>query len=119
EDDQDLLTATFETLAKISQGAQTTNQHDYLANDYFAVLPFEVDGARAKIRLVPDRAGGEGATRAERLAHAVGRGAARLELQIQRGKDAPWEKAASSKVTGVAPIDQRKLRFDPFRNGRG
>ena len=54
--DQDLLFATFNRTMTLPIAPLWTNVHDFMANDYQAVLPFAVeDIGRAKFRLVPMR----------------------------------------------------------------
>lgn len=72
---QDLLFATARSLVTLLPGALTTNVHDFLANDYFAMAPFMIDGVgRVKLKLktrgrAPEGPGGT--DRAHRLLEAL------------------------------------------------
>ena len=53
-DDQDLLFATIRSPWTTVLAALRTKFHDFLANDFYAVSPFRVDGiGRVRWRLVP------------------------------------------------------------------
>ena len=145
--DQDLLTATIRSPLTMALAPLTTLQHDYLANDFYAVSPFKVDGlGRAKLRLrslrherhAPDP-GDEGRGRAERLARAVAAGRAVFHLEARLlppanslnglvasavagsslDRDGTWVPVAKMSLEAQLPVDQAALRFDPFLNGRG
>lgn len=117
--DQDLLLATIRRPWRTPLSPLSTNVHDFLANDYYGVSPFEVAGVgRARLRAVPRRDGRRIGSREERLAQAVaeGRGVFTLELS-QGGGD--WIRLAEVKLLDAVPVDQEALRFSPFRSGRG
>jgi hypothetical protein len=104
----------------------TTNAHDYLANKYWAVSPFEVGQTRhVKFRLCP-------ATRPERrassgrehhrnqlLTSAVNRAPVPFQLQARRTFEIVWQPLAAVWLTEQLELDQEALRFSPFLNGRG
>ena len=117
--DQDLLFATIQHPWTMPFAPLTTEQHDFLANDYFAVSPFDVAGVgRGKLRLVasrPRRLLSRG--RGERLDEAVARGEAALRLEVRTAKR--WEPVALLRILKRADIDQEALRFSPFRDGKG
>lgn len=100
----------------------TTAVHDYLANTYFAVAPFDVPGiGRAKWRLCPEAAalpGSHTQTRAEKLRAAVASHAA-LRLELRRTWTRGWRPVARVVLDEEIPADQALLRFSPFRTGRG
>ena len=117
--DQDLLFASIRHPLTTVLAPLTTEQHDFLANDYYAVSPFDVSGVgRTKLRLVasrPRRLRERG--RDARLAEAVRRGEAwlRLELLVEQR----WVQVARVVLLEPARIDQQRLRFSPFRAGKG
>lgn len=117
--DQDLLFATIRSPWTTLLAPLTTEQHDFLANDYYAVSPFQVNGAgRCQLRLVCPRPRGLRGSRGERLQKAVERGEASLQLQL-RLEGADWTPLAEIRLLEASPIDQAALRFSPFRDGRG
>jgi hypothetical protein len=117
--DQDLLFATIRYPWTTPFAPFTTEQHDFLANDYYAVSPFDVAGVgRAKLRLVSSRPRKLSArNRGDRLAEAVERGEAFLQLELQTEKS--WEPVARIVLLEPAQVDQARLRFSPFRDGKG
>ena len=121
--DQDLLFATIRRPWTMPFAPFMTNAHDYLANDYFAVSPFSVPGfGRAYLRLRPDDDGGRGAygeSRVERLLRAVSRGDAKMRFEVRRSWRHEWATVALVTLRRPVEIDQERLRFWPFRNGRG
>jgi hypothetical protein len=127
--DQDLLLATIRSPWTTLFAPLTTEQHDFLCNDYYAVAPFALEGgSRAlKLRAVAIRderhalaPGGSGPalSRGERLELDVRNGRAALELQARagRGRYAPVARIA---LRHRVDLDQARLRFSPFRDGRG
>lgn len=124
--DQDLLLATIQRPWTMPLSPFTTRTHDFLANVYFGVSPFEVEGlGRVEWRLVPVAPSPAGEQRRERLARAMAQGASlSLELAPYSG---PWRRPSATRfarvaellLTGELELDQEALRFDPFRSGRG
>lgn len=125
--DQDLLLATIQRPWSLPFAPWSTRFHDFLANAYFGVSPFEVPPlGRGEWRLVAENAAEPGGSRKERLAQAIAAGRAALLLEW-----APYPGALARPVperfipllriqlSGWLEIDQRALRFDPFRSGRG
>jgi hypothetical protein len=89
--DQDLLAATIRSPWTTLVAPLTTLTHDFLANDYYAAWPLEVEGlGRARLRLrslrherhAPDP-GDDGLDRARKLDKAVAEGAAVLRLEAR------------------------------------
>lgn len=121
EGDQDLLMATILSPFTMASSPFTTRTSDFLANRFYAVSPFAVEGVgRTKFRLSPlspPRA--MGSTRAERLANAIAAGEARWLLEARPVFRFPWKPVATLTLAALADVDQVKLRFDPFRSGRG
>ncbi|UJR85723.1 hypothetical protein [Sandaracinus amylolyticus] len=125
--DQDLLFATIRRPWTMPIAPLTTRAHDFFANDYFAVSPFEVHEAGAvEWRLVPDGPIEDGHTREEKLAIAIARGHARFVLEgrpyrrlIDVGRHRDWHPVADVVLLERVVIDDDALRFDPYRAGRG
>lgn len=124
--DQDLLLATIRRPWTMLLSPLTTNHRDFLANDYYAVSPFVVDGlGRVEWRLRPEVPSPDADSRASRLA-AAARGPARLVLEYAPYRP-PWRIADESpfsplvrvELREIAEVDQNTLRFDPFRADRG
>jgi hypothetical protein len=131
-EDQDLLLATIQRPWSMPFAPLTTRQHDFLANDYYGVSPFEVAPlGRIEWRLVPEKLDAErllpaSATRAERLAAALREGSATLRLEwapysgpLRRPAAELFAPLVRLKLTAQLELDQEALRFHPFRAGRG
>ncbi|MBF5045055.1 hypothetical protein FGE12_21815 [Aggregicoccus sp. 17bor-14] len=124
--DQDLLCATLRSPWTLGLAPLTTQVHDWLANDYYGVSPFEVEGlGRAKLRLVAQGPGSQGAlgtSRVQRLLAAAGEGHARFALEVQPlgGASAGvWSPVVQLVLGRELQLDPARLRFSPFRSGRG
>jgi len=117
--DQDLLFATIQHPWTTLLAPLTTEQHDFLANDYYAVAPFDVAGlGRTKLRMVASRPRRlHAADRGGRLREAVERGEAsfRLEMRVEDR----WVQVARLVLLEPVQLDQERLRFSPFRDGKG
>jgi hypothetical protein len=119
-DDQDLLFATIRTPLTTPLGPVGTHVHDFLANTYFATAPFDVLGfGRVKWRLVPERRGSRQGDRGGRLTAVVARGKATLRLEMRRTLRRGWVPVARIRLEHEVQVDQDRLRFSPFRDGRG
>jgi hypothetical protein len=121
EGDQDLLMATIRSPFTMPLSPVATRTHDFGANRYWAVSPFEVDGVgRLKFRLSPiDVDGGDG-SREERLIGAVEHGRCAWMLEARRVWQVGYAPVARVVMQRIADeIDQEELRFDPFRTGLG
>lgn len=121
--DQDLLFATIKRPWTLGLAPLTTDVDDYLANHYFAISPFDLRGIakRFYLRLRPLRRGmpGGGATRAERLAEAVGKDPVPVAIEASYQPRGPWREVATLRLEQVTTNDDPELRFDPFEDGRG
>jgi hypothetical protein len=119
-DDQDLLFATIRRPWTMGLAPFTTTTKDYLANDYFAVSPFDSpEREKVFLRLRPSHASAEGGTREERLEKEVRRGGAVLAVEVGERPFGPWSPLATITLEREAHIDGEALRFLPFRHGRG
>lgn len=117
--DQDLLFATIRSPLTTLLGPIGVDPHDFLANTYFGAAPFDApDGSRVKLRLVPDAPVHDGEDRNDRLAAAIEQGAA-LRLELRRTFELPWREVVRVDLERVVDLDQARLRFWPFREGRG
>ncbi|MCL2451207.1 MAG: hypothetical protein FWD17_19855 [Polyangiaceae bacterium] len=133
--DQDLLFATVQRPWAAPLSPFLTDVSDYLANDYYALSPFDAGLAeRVYLRLRPECAGPWGGdldeveegdaddeerSRGERLAAEVERGRATLKLELGRGPYGPWTPIAAVSLERRAHVDDEALRFRPSRDGRG
>jgi hypothetical protein len=120
EDAQDLLFATTPSPLTLGLSPFTTRSHDFFANHFWAVSPFDVDGVgRVKFRLTPEIRGGTGETRDEKLRTAVAAGEARFLLETRPTFRAGWQAQAEIVLEREADVRQGRLVFSPFRDGRG
>lgn len=121
--DQDLLFATIVSPLTMPFAPFTTNAHDYLANKYWAVSPFEVGRPRhVKFRLSPLKGYARKARsepRDQALASAVKRAHVPLQLEARDTFALGWQSLATVWLTEPLDLDQEALRFSPFQNGRG
>jgi hypothetical protein len=125
--DQDLLLATIQRPWSMPFAPWSTHFYDFLANVYFGVSPFEVPPlGRGEWRLVPENASGPGDSRRERLDRAIAAGRAVLLLEwapypgpLARPVAERFVTLLRIQLDGWLELDQRALRFDPFRSGRG
>jgi hypothetical protein len=121
--DQDLLFATVRSPWTLGLAPLTTDTHDWLENDYYAVSPFQVKGlGRVKLRATSSRADAPGRSRTERLEAALRAGQARFILEAfpRRGEAAGrWHPLAELRLLEQVTLDPVTLRFWPFRDGRG
>ncbi|BDG09563.1 hypothetical protein [Anaeromyxobacter paludicola] len=116
--DQDLLLATIRHPWTTLLAPLTTDQHDFLGNDYYAVSPFRMDAVgEGWLRLLGPGGSPDGPDRWSRLARAVEAGAARFELQLKlQGR---WEPVIRIRLESPLEGEARAARFHPFRAGRG
>ena len=115
--DQDLLCATIVSPLTMPLSPFTTNAHDFLGNRYWAVAPFEVDGARVKFRLSPRGTHVQEGHRDERLRAAVRAGEAGFLLEARRTLHRRWQPIARITLEHEVHVDQARLAFDPYRDG--
>ena len=119
--EQDLVFATVRRPWTSILAAFTTDPHDFLENDYYAVSTLEVVGlGRAKWRLIPHRARTGGRNRWQKLERAVLQDLAAFRvdvLRIEKSKD--WVAVAEIRLKERMSVDQETRRFSPFSNGRG
>lgn len=122
-DDQDLLFATLRRPWTLGFALLTTDTHDFLHNDYYAVAPFEVEGlGRAQLRVTSLRTEAEGDSRDARIKAALAADRARFRIEVcsDGGESAgQWTPLAELRLVEEVTVDPATLRFQPFRTGRG
>jgi hypothetical protein len=119
--DQDLLLATSPSVPGLVLALFRTDVSDFLSNQYYAILPFDLEGAgKVHLRLVPTHGAPAGHDRHERLALAVAQRTAvlRLEMQVE-GAGEPWLPIAAIDLRERLTIDDRDLAFDPASSAMG
>jgi hypothetical protein len=120
--DQDLLFATIISPLTMPLAPFTTNAHDYLANKYWAVCPFQIGQRRhVKFRLSPAYRGespASGVARDQALTSAVEHARLSLQLEARHTFELTWQPLATLWIVEKLEIDQEALRFLPFQNGR-
>ncbi len=119
--DQDVLFATIWRPWTMAFSLFTTNARDYLANDYHAVSPFDIEGVgRGFFRLRPlVHAKADARSRRERLDEAVANGTAGFRIELRRGSIGPWSPVATVTFERAADVADEQLRFSAFHTGRG
>lgn len=121
-DDQDLLFATIRRPWTMPLSPWTTDSHNYLTNDYFAVSPFQSRKVTQPFYLRLHPAGVQHVhadTRGARLARAVRAGAVLLDIEHSTRPFGPWQPLSQVRLERAAELDGEALRFQPFRDGRG
>ncbi|MBK7857496.1 MAG: hypothetical protein IPJ65_02500 [Archangiaceae bacterium] len=124
EAEQHLLFATIRRPWTMPFAPFTTAVGNYLANDYFAVSPFDAAGvSRIWLRLSPvRRATEQGRPWRERrnlLEDAISLGDAALLLSAAPGPWKPFVPFARITPTELLSADPPGLKFDPFLDRRG
>lgn len=124
EGDQDLLFATLRRPWTMLLAPLSTDPHDFLANDYYAVSPFDdpdLGRVEWRLRTGDARARFPGRDRYARLRAAARGGEAvlRLEARSREARFAGWVEVARIRLDEVVELDAAALRFRPFRSGRG
>lgn len=119
--DQDLLFITARSLWTLPIAPFTTNIDDFLANEYYAILPFTLEGVgKVELRLSPASSAPPGGNRRQRLSRAVERGQAMLRLEARLGsKDEAWQPVAAIHLREQLLLEQDALPFDPGSTGIG
>ncbi|HTV19943.1 MAG TPA: hypothetical protein VMG12_14760 [Polyangiaceae bacterium] len=126
--DQDLLLATIQRPWTMPFAPFTTRDHDFFANTYYGVSPFDVPPlGRIEWRLAPEGAPSLArGSRRDRIAYRVANGSAKWTLEwalypgpLTRPVAAQFEPLLRIEVERFVELDQRRLRYDPFRSGRG
>lgn len=124
--DQDLLFVSATSLWKLPFALLLTRAQDFMRNDYYALLPFDIQGIGSVLLRLSRHPGlaqaqSQGQNRAERLANAVAAKNARFQLELRRGGLLrPWQTVANIELIEAMPtLNQDALSFHPFRSGRG
>jgi hypothetical protein len=117
-DDQDLLFATARSLVTLLPATLSTDVHDFLANDYFAMAPFELEGVgRVRLKLKSLGRSPEGTSREQRLLAALEQGRPGFDLLVSRGGE--YEPFAHVWIGDPVEVDDERLQFSPMHDGRG
>ncbi|MCY1080169.1 hypothetical protein [Archangium lansingense] len=115
---QDLFLVSFHSFAAIARDIKATDCGDYLANTYWSITPYEVEGlGRVSLRITASGSG-EGTARNERLEDAVRAGEVSLRLEM-----APWGTDDYQPLAELR-LDRRmdledELRLTPRASGGG
>ncbi len=123
--DQDLLFATIRYPWTMPFAPLSTKVDDFLANEYFAVTPFNMRlnsrKALLKFKLVPKQVSPDGHGRAKRFEKAVSQNLAAFDLDYLDLNDrrSGWHALARIEVLNPLNLNQALLKFNPFRTGLG
>jgi len=119
--DQDLLFATVWRPLVLLLSPFVTDASDFVGSRYWGASPFAVhDHGRVELRLSPVADPGEiDGSREARLRAAVAAGYAAWWLEARRTRTRRWHRVARVSLERAIEIDDRALRFDPFRAGCG
>jgi hypothetical protein len=116
---QDLFLVSFHSFKAMAHDIKATNPHDYLANSYWAIAPYEVEGlGRVSLRITASGAGGMGAARDERLEDAVRAGAASLRLEMAPWGTNDYQPLAEVRLDSRVELED-ELRLTPHAAGHG
>jgi hypothetical protein len=116
--DQDLLFATIRRVVTLPFAPLSTRQHDFLANDYYAITPFRAPPlARVWFRLRGPGPVAAAPNRTERLLSRLRAGPVALTLEA-RVPGSDYRPLLHVLLTQPVSLDEVSLRFDPFRSGR-
>ena len=116
--DQDLLFATIRSPLTMFASPFTTDASDFVSSSYWAVSPFEAEGAgRVELRLRANYGKQGPGPRIARLREAGRGGRARWTLEARRTLSWRWHPVAVITLDHEAVIDQAALHFDPFLTG--
>lgn len=120
-DTQDLMLTSARSPWTLAIDAFRTDQHDFLANPYHAVWPYQTDGhARLELRLMPQAGYVEGDGRFDRLRHAAKHHEPQLLLEVRdASQGGDWQALLEIRLTREVEVDQARLSFSPFRDGQG
>lgn len=121
---QDLLFATARSMFTLLPAVLTTDVHDFLDNDYFAISPFAIDGlGRVRLRLrarAPSPHHPKADDRDVRVADAAATGRAAFDLEVQRGgRRAEWTPLVVVELHEQVEVPEDSLELSPFHDGRG
>lgn len=120
--DQDLLFATVWRPLALPLAPLLTDASDFVGSRYWGAAPFSVhEHGHIELRLspvAPAEVRGAG-SREIRLRAAVAAGRAAWWLEARRALLPHWHRVARIALERAVEVDDRALRFDPFRTGCG
>lgn len=122
ESAQDILFATIPYPILTPLGPLFTQVHDFFANTYWGVAPFEIDGVGlVRLRLVPQPLGAQPeSSRQKKLDDAVAARAAAMDVWIKPLRPAgTWIPLVEIRLMKRRALNQEALHFSPFRTGCG
>lgn len=112
---QDLLLVTARSLLTLPIAPFTTNVRDFLSNQYYAILPFALEGVgEVKFRLSPVASAPPGGNRRQRLVRALEEGRAVFRLEVQAvGRGEAWQPLAAIHLREELHLQRGALNFQP------
>ncbi|MBI2392459.1 MAG: hypothetical protein HYV09_22935 [Deltaproteobacteria bacterium] len=121
---QDLLFASARSLFTLLPALLTTDVHDFLDNDYFAMSPFAIDGlGRVRMRLrarAPSPHHPKADDRDVRVADAAASGRAAFDLEVKPGgRRGEWTPLCTVVLHEQVEVPEDSLELSPFHDGRG
>jgi hypothetical protein len=116
ENPQDLLFVTTNRVFKLPFNILTSHHQDFMKNQFFSITPFDYMGERVKFRVSP-LSEGVGVNRREKLNYLIGRGEAKLRLEVCR--DDKWKECGQIQILQENSLEQNALEFSPFHSGLG
>jgi hypothetical protein len=117
-EDIDLLFASFRRPWEMFFSSFMTDHHDYLANSYYAISPFQMTSGRiVDFMISPSRGHRSGGTRDENLLGNVLGGKTILRLMMKERDQETWKMIARILIREESTLDQESLRFHPFHTG--
>ena len=117
---QDLLLATAPSVAGLPLGFVTTDPHDFLANRYNGLAPFDLDGAgHVSLRAGWHQPAPAGNSRFERLMAAVVTERAEMLLELRAEAAPRWTSLLRIRLRVPTLFDDRTTRFSPFNDTAG
>ena len=115
---QDLLLTTAPSFLGLPLGFLSTDPHDFLANRYNALAPFEARHVGSvRVRAAWRQPSPRGSDRFERLMAAVVTERAELSLELQSRDSGDWVRLLRIRLRVPTQLDECRSRFSPFHEG--
>lgn len=122
---QDLLFTTARHVLTLPFALITTNVHDFLGNDYYAIAPFDLEGVgRVRLRLRPRphpearKRPGHLVDREVRVDDAAAEDRAGFDLEV-RVRNGTWTPLLAIVLHEEVELPEDSLELTPFHDGRG